>query len=139
MDDVVTVSSGRYTTMAVRTNGTLWAWGANWDGQLGDGTTTDRHTPVKIMDDVVAVSNNIWGSTMAIKTDGSLWGWGWNDDGQLGDGSYWYRQSPVKIMEETIAVSIGANITIAIREDGTIWSWGFNLLNNQNTPTQITG
>ncbi|MEG2001226.1 MAG: hypothetical protein RR053_07535, partial [Evtepia sp.] len=80
-----TVSAGYIHTVAIEADGTLWAWGDNECGELGDGTTEDRLFPVQVMKNVAAVSAGI-GYTMAIKTDGTLWAWGRNDWGQLGNG-----------------------------------------------------
>jgi len=107
MDDVVYVSAGIRHMLAIRADGSLWSWGGNWDGQLGDGTTTNRHTPVKIMENVVAVSANSFvlmihdttAHTLAVQTDGSLWAWGRNRFGQLGDGTTEDRHYPVRIMD----------------------------------------
>ena len=82
MDDVIAISAASSHTMAITTDGTLWAWGSN-GGQLGDGTTTTRHVPTRIMDDVAAVSTGD-SHTIAITTDGALWAWGHNWTGQLG-------------------------------------------------------
>lgn len=99
MDNVSTVSSGIGNSFAVRTDGTLWAWGRNDCGKLGVGATTYyRPTPVKVMDNVAAVSAGDWHS-LAIKTDGSVWAWGENDEGQLGDGTTETRYTPVRIMD----------------------------------------
>ena len=88
--------------MAIKTDGTLWAWGRNTEGQLGDGTTTDRTSPVQVLDRVAAVSAGT-GHTMAIKTDGTLWAWGSNGSGQLGDGTGGFygdrRTSPGHVMD----------------------------------------
>jgi alpha-tubulin suppressor-like RCC1 family protein len=121
------ISAGRSYTMALKGDGTLWAWGINYAGQLGDGTTINRHSPVKIGSatnwiDVAAGS----GHTMALKADGTLWAWGGNFSGQLGDGTTIDRYSPVKIGVATnwIAVSAGGSVTIALKSDGTLWQWG---------------
>ncbi|HUJ17087.1 MAG TPA: chitobiase/beta-hexosaminidase C-terminal domain-containing protein [Nitrospirota bacterium] len=84
----VSVSSQYYDTMALKSNGSLWAWGANWNGQLGDGTTDDQHTPVQIGtgNTWVAVAPGV-SHSLALSADGSLVTWGWNGYGQLGDGS----------------------------------------------------
>jgi hypothetical protein len=79
------ISTGGSHSLALKSDGSLWAWGYNLYGQVGDGTNTDRQTPVKIMDDIMAVSAGGWHS-LAIKSDGSLWAWGSNLYGQLGDG-----------------------------------------------------
>jgi len=98
MDGVIAVSSGGLHTMAIRFDGSLWAWGSNEHAQLGDGTTTDRHSPVKIMDNVVEVSA---GSTHTIATreDGSLWAWGSNTEGQLGNGTTISSNVPIRIID----------------------------------------
>ena len=108
----------------IKTDGTLWAWGYNGDGQLGDGTTTDRNRPVKVMDDVVQVAT--YNHTLTIKTDGTLWAWGYNGDGQLGDGTETNRSSPVKVMDDVVQVAAGSDYTLAIKTDGTLWAWGNN-------------
>lgn len=124
MDEVVYVSSGSHT-MVIRLDGSLWAWGSNWAGQLGDGTIENRYQPVKILDDVVSVSTG--GShTMAIRADNSLWGWGIGVNGNIGDGKLINRYYPVKVMDNVIAVSAGSTFTLAIRNDGSLWGWGCN-------------
>ena len=120
-----TISVGEYHTMAIKDDGSLWAWGYNYYGQLGDGTREDRRTPVKIMDGVAQVSAGHY-HTMAIKSDGSLWAWGYNRLGQLGDGTREDRRTPVKIMGGVAQVSTGNGHTAAIKSDGSLWAWGYN-------------
>lgn len=81
------VSAGRLHTMAIGTDGSLWACGNNEYGQLGDGTNTTRNTPTKIGNDTWASVSAGTQHTVAIKSDGSLWAWGNNEYGQLGDGT----------------------------------------------------
>ena len=135
--EATTISTSINHTMAIKTDGSLWAWG--WRGKVGDGTTEeDRLSPVKIMDDVASVSAGS-GHTMAVKTDGSLWAWGDNRSGNLGDGTRTtYRSlhvilednnrlSPVKIMDGVASVSVGGGPhTMAIKTDGSLWAWGAN-------------
>jgi alpha-tubulin suppressor-like RCC1 family protein len=138
MTDVVSVSAGFGHTMAITTDGSLWAWGWNSFGQLGDGTQGEnRHSPVKVMDNVVSVTAGLY-HTMAIRTDGSLWGWGVNWSGEIGDGTidrrewseeegFWFfrnRPTPVKVMESVVSVSVADRHTMAITTDGTLWAWG---------------
>ena len=120
-----TISAGSSHTAVIKTDGSLWTWGNNDYGQLGDGTTEDRYTPVKIMDDIAAVSVG-YDHTTVIKADGSFWAWGNNDYGQLGDGTTEDRYTPVKIMENISAVSAGASYTAVIKADGSLWGWGNN-------------
>lgn len=119
------VSASSTHSMAIMADGTLWGWGSNYKGQLGDGTTEDRATPVKIMDNVVSVSAG-YEYTMAIKTDGSLWAWGNNLFGRLGDGSDKSQLRPVKVMDQVAMVSAGQYFTMAVKTDGSLWAWGDN-------------
>ena len=119
------IDHGVLASFALFSDGNLWGWGWNFHGQLGDGTTIDRHRPIWIMDDVIYVSGG-GNHTVVIKTDGSLWAWGRNQHGQLGDGTTENRLYPVHIMDDVIAVSAGAGHTVAIRTDGSLWSWGLN-------------
>jgi len=126
MDGVASVSAGWTHSMAVKTDGSLWAWGGrNVFGKLGDGTKIDRYSPVKIMDSVASVSAGE-SHTMAVKTDGSLWAWGYNHLGELGDGTFTERYSPVKIMDGVASVTVGYSHTLAIKTDGSLWAWGVN-------------
>ncbi len=119
------IAAGNDYTAVIKEDGSLWTWGYNEYGQLGDGTREDKSTPVKIMDNVTAVSAGGY-LTAAIKEDGSLWTWGWNNYGQLGDGTMENKSTPVKIMDNVVAVSAGYNHTAAIKEDGSLWTWGYN-------------
>jgi len=121
------VTGTRDYTVAIKTDGTLWAWGHNGWGQLGDGTTTDRYSPVQIGTGYASVTTG-WHHTVAVKIDGTLWAWGYNNVGSLGDGTTTQRLSPVKIGTDTDWVSAAAGYahTVAVKTDGTLWAWGHN-------------
>jgi len=103
MENAKYVSAGRNHTMVILNDGTLWGWGSNHAGQLGNGETSDETqlTPILIMDNVATVSAG-FEFTLAVKTDGSLWGWGSNGNGQLGDGTTTDRHSPVHILDNVM-------------------------------------
>jgi alpha-tubulin suppressor-like RCC1 family protein len=90
---------GQEHTIAIKTNGTLWAWGTNADGQLGLGDITHRSSPIQIgaLTNWSSIAKSHGDHSLAIKTDGTLWSWGRNDDGRLGDGTTTHRSSPVQI------------------------------------------
>ena len=119
-----TISSGNHCA-AVNKDGSLWTWGWNCYGQLGDGTKADRATPIKVMKDVVSVSVGMF-HTAAIKGDGTLWVWGRNIEGQLGNGTFTNETSPIQVMDDVIAVSCGYDYTTVIKTDGSLWAWGGN-------------
>lgn len=122
--DSNTLSLGGGHGAIIKTDGSLWMWGQNHRGQLGDGTTAEKHAPVKIMDNVKSVSLGNSHSA-AIKTDGSLWIWGDNWYGVLGLGSLTSSQhSPVKLMDNVKNVSLGLFHSAAIKTDGSLWMWG---------------
>src|SRR3989338_4891709 len=129
-----------YAVTKAEVSGTVWTWGSNVYGQLGDGTTTDRYSPVQI-----GTGTN-WSSvsagyyhTIAIKTDGTLWAWGDNSFGQLGDGTTIDKSSPTQIGTGTnwASVSAGYLHTIATKTDGTLWAWGYNYYGQLGDGTTI--
>lgn len=125
------VSAGRDHTAAIKTDGTLWTWGYNSKGQLGDGTVTSRRSPGTTAgggSTWCAVSAG-WLMTAAIKTDGTLWTWGNNANGQLGDGTTTSRSvpgTPAGGGTNWRSVSLGVFHSSAIKSDGTLWTWGYN-------------
>ena len=131
----------------------LWAWGYNTKGQLGQSESSGikRDSPTQIPGTnwklVAGTGNGVW-HQLAIKTDGSLWGWGKNEHGQLGLGNKTYYSSPVQIPGTTWAyVVVDWDFSVATKTDGTLWSWGKNNYgmlghNNQteySSPKQIPG
>lgn len=160
MDSVVAVSCGGSHTAAIKTDGSLWMWGSNSSGQIGNGGGGNaqkesglayQNVPVKIMDNVAAVSCG-GDDTAAIKTDGSLWMWGNGSNFKLGNGlaSNIYDTGvhgenllvPTKIMDGVTAVSCGGDHTAAIKTDGSLWVWGDNTwyqLGNGGTGDYKTG
>lgn len=121
------ISSGAYHTIAIGNDGSLWAWGYNNTGQLGDGTVNNKNAPNKIGTDTgwVSVSAGYYHS-FGIKSNGTLWAWGLNTNRQLGDGTNTDRTSPVQIGTETnwSKISGGETFSVAIKTDGTLWTWG---------------
>jgi len=131
------ISCGYNSSAAIKTDGTLWAWGYNSTGAVGDNTIISRSSPVQITTggtnwSKVTKTSGISGlgveSTAAIKTDGTLWTWGSNDVGQLGDNTTINKSSPVQtiIRGSWSGVFMGGKSTIAIESDGTLWAWGIN-------------
>ena len=139
------VSLRSSTVAAIKTDGTLWMWGFNNNGQLGINATGNRTTPVTTF-----AGGTNWkqvstgGLTAAIKTDGTLWMWGFNSTGELGINATGNRNTPVTTFAGGTnwkQVSTG-DATAAIKTDGTLWTWGFNnngrlgdnTTTNRNTP-----
>ena len=131
------VSAGQSHSLAVGSDGNLYAWGNNEDGQLGDGTTTNRTAPIMVAAPagVKFVQTAAGGShSMALDRDGNIWTWGNSEDGQLGrtptgnnPSDKPGRAKPFKYVNMTfIAVSAGADHGMAIDRDGNIWTWGYN-------------
>ena len=119
------VALGGSHSAAITKDGSLYIWGWNNYGQLGDGTTTGRYTPIKIMDNVASVSLGNSHSA-AITKDGSLYMWGYNGNGRLGDGTTTDRYTPVKIMDNVASANLGDDHSAAITKDGSLYMWGKN-------------
>ncbi|MEK0312419.1 RCC1 domain-containing protein [Cohnella sp. 56] len=128
LDHVVAISAGNYHNLALKENGTVWAWGDNGQGRLGDGTATKRIVPVQVQElsGVKAIAAGGFHS-VALKEDGTVWAWGHNNYGQVGDGTTTQRNKPVPIGGLSGVMQIAANSfsSAALREDGSIWSWGY--------------
>ncbi|MDD3878050.1 MAG: T9SS type A sorting domain-containing protein [Bacteroidales bacterium] len=151
---VIAVSAGgdqlEAHSMALKSDGTVWTWGSNLYGALGNATTTSTNTPVQslLLTNVTAISAGGWHS-VALKDDGTVWTWGWNEDGQLGDGSITSRiiAGQVPGLTNVIAIAAGTYHVLALKDDGTVWAWGDNIsgqIGNGSTtdvssPVQVSG
>lgn len=129
-----TIDAGDTFNLAIKTDGTLWGWGAASTGNLGLSSLTHRSSPTQIgsltnwKQASCGVSSGLF--SIAVKTDGTMWTWGENTNGELGLGDITHRSSPVQVGTLTSwkQVSGGVQWTAAIRDDGTLWTWGYNLL-----------
>jgi hypothetical protein len=126
---VVSVAGGRYHSLALTNDGEVWAWGWNNQGQIGDGTTQVRSTPVPVtvMTGISRIEAGQFFS-LALQTDGleagTLWGWGDNGYGQIAAGDSGRRDSPVQILDGVTDMSAGLLHALAIRQNGSLWAWG---------------
>ncbi|MBI3043893.1 MAG: Ig-like domain repeat protein, partial [Betaproteobacteria bacterium] len=125
---VTAVAAGRFHALALKSDGTVWAWGQNNNGELGDTTTTGRALPVQVsgLSGVVAVAAGE-DSSYALKGDGTVWAWGYNGSGRLGDGSTAQSLVPVQVsgLTNVSAIAAGQTHAVALKTDGTVWAWGY--------------
>jgi alpha-tubulin suppressor-like RCC1 family protein len=143
------VSTGTLHTIALRSNGDMWAWGSNSFGQLGtSATNSDGFSPIQVG------GSGVWKQiavgtyhSVAVQSDGTLWSWGGNSNGQLGVSDSTHRYSPVQVgtLSDWSKVGAGEIHTVATKTNGTLWSWGSNTfgalgtsnLTSYYSPTQI--
>ena len=142
------IATGGESTLAIKTDGSLWAWGRNYEGQLGDSTIINKINPTRIGLDTnwLMVSASLYHS-LGIKTNGTLWAWGFNYYGQLGDGTVKSKITPIQIGVDTTwnEIKAGDIHSLALKENGSLWAWGGNFVGqlgdgttiNKTTPTQI--
>ncbi|MBU1412860.1 RCC1 repeat-containing protein [Myxococcota bacterium] len=129
--DVVALTAGDVHTCALRKDGTLWCWGGNGSGQLGDLSVAERHRPVQVTrmgNTVVAVSAGR-SHTCALKKDGTVWCWGDNVNGQLGlepSGAVLSPSQVAGLSGTVVQISSGPGHTCAVKKDRTAWCWGDN-------------
>jgi trimeric autotransporter adhesin len=134
-------AGGAWFTAALKNDGSLWAWGWNGDGAVGQPNLTNHYgVPTRIGTET-DWTNICAGAyhNVALKNDGSLWAWGYNNFGQLGDGTTKNRSVPTRIGKErdwrTTAVAIFNSF--ALKSNGTMWGWGHGQSNNALAPRQI--
>jgi len=135
-------------SVSKKLDNTIWSWGRNSYGRLGDGTTIDKSSPIQIgsLTDWAKI-NPGFESANAIKTDGGLWTWGRGNNGRLGLGNLTNYSSPIQVgsLTDWFIVNGGQNHTLALKTDGSLWSWGINTNGdlglgdtaNRSSPVQI--
>ena len=147
------VSSDFYMSVATKTDRTLWVWGSNWNGQLGNSysyaSLIGASSPIQIPGTTWNLISAGRGHTLATKTDGTLWAWGGNVQGQLGLNDTTVYSSPRQIPGTTWSfINVAdSNFTFATKNDGTLWAWGVNIFGNlgqnnltdRSSPVQIPG
>jgi alpha-tubulin suppressor-like RCC1 family protein len=162
LTNITAISGGQYHTMALKDDWTLWAWGRNNCGQLGDGTMTNSPTPVQVVDaggsgyltDITAIAVGRY-HNLALKSDGTVWTWGYNNHGQLGDGTTADSPTPIQVVGQggsgfltgITTIACGYYHTIAVKNDESAWAWGYNrygqlgdeTIENRSTPVQVLG
>ena len=139
---------GDNTYAAIKeSDSSLWTWGYNAYGQLGNGTTTNRRSPVQVGSNswkIVSGGGNFFG---AIRSDDTLWMWGFNQYGQLGDNSSANKSSPIQVLGSWKFITCGSLSTWGIKSDDTLWAWGANAngqlgdgtTTQRNSPVQVSG
>jgi len=148
---VVQVAAGGTFTCVRKSDGTLWCWGGNSNGELGDGTTTDHYDPVQTLFKSLTVEEVAAGPdhACAVLSDGSVWCWGGNSDGELGDGTTTAASSPVPVTGLDHGVTDVATSqfhTCAVKGDGSVWCWGGDYVgqlgngttNSSTVPIEVT-
>ncbi|TVY09045.1 RCC1 domain-containing protein [Paenibacillus cremeus] len=127
--DLVQITGGSSHTVALKSDGTVWAWGDNQLGKLGAQAVVNRYIPIRVkeLSDVKSLAAGL-NHTLALKKDGTVWAWGSNNGGQLGDGSKISHATPTKVegLNDIIAVAAGNNHSVALRDDGVVFTWGDN-------------
>lgn len=133
-------------TSALKADGSIWTWGANSGGRLGDGTSILKSSPVAVIGghSFIQVS-----SSTALKSDGSAWTWGSNTAGELGDGTIVSASSPVAVIggHSFIQLSTGSSNVLALKSNGEAWTWGSNTsgflgdgtIASKSSPVQVIG
>jgi alpha-tubulin suppressor-like RCC1 family protein len=137
------ISAGCLHSVAIRTNGTAWAWGRNNCGQLGDNTTVNKSSPVSVVGGFcdwrqVSAGRN---HSIGLRTNGTAWAWGGGGAGQLGDNTAVAKSSPVSVaggFTDWCQISAGGYFSLGVRQNGTAWAWGRNCSGQLGDNTTVT-
>ena len=142
LTNVVAVAAGDSHSMALKSDGSVWTWGRNNYGQIGNAASGDdmnETTPVQVkgvngngyLAGIVDIAIG-YNHSMALKTDGTVWAWGRNARGELGNGTTTQSTVPVQVkgesgigyLSDVVSIAAGADHSIALKSDGTVWAWG---------------
>lgn len=140
LTNITAVSGGYQHSLALRPDGTVWAWGSNFNGELGNGANADRATPVQVGAGIAAFNTHVVAVSagsyhnLALTDDGKVWAWGYNGYGELGDGTTTKRNVPVQVkavaggaqLSNVEQISAGEYHSVALKSDGTALVWGYN-------------
>lgn len=136
LSDISAISVGTVHCLALKKDGTVWAWGNGKFGQLGRDIADISFTPLKVegLNNVVAIDAGVHYS-LALKKDGTVWGWGYNSNGLLPDETAAQTSTPTQItkLSNIIEIAGGSNHYLALERDGTLWGWGKNYLGQLGT------
>jgi alpha-tubulin suppressor-like RCC1 family protein len=133
--NITAISAGENHSLALRNDGTVWAWGSNSEGQLGNNTTTNSNKAIEVLNTSGTALSNIVAiaagenHSLAVDSSGNLWAWGYNANGQLGDGTTTnhLEAEEINLSGQTVtAVSGGGFYSLAITSTGTALAWGAN-------------
>jgi alpha-tubulin suppressor-like RCC1 family protein len=151
-DPYTAIRGGNSHSLALKADGSVWSWGNNGNGQLGDNTITTRSSPISVIGGhsfiKLQCSSNA-SYSLALKADGSAWAWGINTTGQLGDGTIINKSSPVSVVggHSFVEINGGGSQVIALKADGSAWTWGgngagqlgVNNILNTSAPVSVVG
>jgi alpha-tubulin suppressor-like RCC1 family protein len=161
LHSVSAIMGGEVHNVAVNSDGTVWTWGNNFQGGLGDGTTNDSALPIQAgllsvppLTNVVSLGGRTY-FNLAVKTDGTIWGWGMGTSGQIGNGGNTNCLTPMQVLNSQPGgavnsprqVSCGYTYGVALLTNGTVWTWGIGghgelgagATTTSLTPIQVTG
>ncbi len=154
LENIIQVAAGAYHNLALAKDGTVWSWGYNYHGQLGNNTTTNSSLPVKVtgLTDAVSIAAGYYNS-FAVRKDGSVWSWGRNEYGSLGNGNTSNQLIPRRVLggasgsqylTDIVEVKAATMHTLALKANGTVYAWGYNYCGqlgsnggNSYTPVQV--
>ncbi len=127
LSNVKKVVAGWYYALALKTDGTVWAFGYNGYCRLGTSGISNSTQPIQVpgLTNIVDIDAS-FGHSLALKSDGTVWAWGRNAYGQVGNGATIDVCAPVQVLSDAVSISVGGSHSAALKKDNTAWVWGFN-------------